>query len=245
MTMRTVSICLFSFVLLFSFRLYAGPVVYQSGIEQSLLIELYTSEGCSSCPPAERFLNQFKQHPQLWDKYVPVVFHVDYWNDLGWFDRFSKPEYSKRQRDYARIKNQRTVYTPAFIVNGENWRPRLFNRELSIPVKTVGHLTVTLNKPSIHVEYAPLDTDTGTLQLHIAVLGMNIHSNIRAGENSGKQAQHEFVVLSHDYYESNDNEWKLLWPKIDTTETTELSIAVWIDRPGNPAPIQSVGGPLP
>jgi hypothetical protein len=79
-----------------------------------LVLELFTSQGCSSCPPADRYLATLAKDPDL----APLSFHVDYWNDLGWRDPFSDPEYSARQRDYARALGSHRVYTPQLVVNG-------------------------------------------------------------------------------------------------------------------------------
>jgi len=65
------------------------PKTFESGDTQNSLIELFTSEGCSSCPPADAWISQLKESPDLWKKIVPVAFHVDYWNNLGWRDRFA------------------------------------------------------------------------------------------------------------------------------------------------------------
>src|SRR6476660_686425 len=71
---------------------------FESGDTQSMLIELFTSEGCSSCPPAEKWLSALKSNQDLWKKIVPVAFHVDYWDRLGWRDRFAKPDFTSRQQ---------------------------------------------------------------------------------------------------------------------------------------------------
>ena len=86
----------------------AEPTKFTSGAQQVAILELYTSEGCSSCPPAESWLNNLKASPDLWKHFVPVAFHVDYWNSLGWTDRWSSPEFSERQRDYAKLWRAKT-----------------------------------------------------------------------------------------------------------------------------------------
>src|SRR5215470_18364762 len=96
--------------------------VFESGETQSTLIELFTSEGCSSCPPAEKWLSGLKSNQDLWKKIVPVAFHVDYWDRLGWRDRFAKPEFTSRQQHYAAAWGGDAVYTPGFVVNGKEWR---------------------------------------------------------------------------------------------------------------------------
>ena len=75
--------------------------VFETGNTQSTLIELFTSEGCSSCPPAEKWMSGLKSNQDLWKKIIPVTFHVDYWDHLGWRDRFAKPEFTSRQQRYA------------------------------------------------------------------------------------------------------------------------------------------------
>src|SRR5271156_2248162 len=100
----------------------AAPIQFQSSERQVALVELYTSEGCSSCPPAESWLSKLKNKPGLWSDFVPVAFHVDYWNGLGWRDKLSSEEYSERQRNYARDWSEDEVYTPEFVLNGKEWR---------------------------------------------------------------------------------------------------------------------------
>ena len=74
---------------------------FESNNEQVSLIELYTSEGCSSCPPAERWLSKLADDESLWSHFVPLAFHVDYWDYIGWKDPYASKEYSQRQRRYA------------------------------------------------------------------------------------------------------------------------------------------------
>ena len=104
----------FTLLISFSSLLYA-EVMISSPETRVNVLELYTSEGCSSCPPADKYISELKSHPGLWTSLIPVAFHVDYWNYIGWEDRFSSPEYSARQRRYARSKNLKTVYTPGCI----------------------------------------------------------------------------------------------------------------------------------
>jgi hypothetical protein len=97
-------------------------VTFDSGETQTSLIELFTSEGCSSCPPAEKWISNLKSNPDLWKKIVPVAFHVDYWDHLGWRDRFSKQEFTERQRRYAATWGGDSIYTPGYVLNGREWR---------------------------------------------------------------------------------------------------------------------------
>src|SRR5947208_15491894 len=96
--------------------------VFESGDTQSTLIELFTSEGCSSCPPAEKWMSGLKSNQDLWKKIIPVTFHVDYWDHLGWRDRFAKPEFTSRQQRYAAAWGGDSVYTQGLVVNGKEGR---------------------------------------------------------------------------------------------------------------------------
>ena len=102
--------------------LTAENLSYESSAKRTELLELYTSEGCSSCPPADRWLSKLLQDQALWTAFIPVAFHVDYWDYIGWKDRFARSTYSQRQRRYAREQSLRTVYTPGFILNGKPTR---------------------------------------------------------------------------------------------------------------------------
>src|SRR5499427_291609 len=115
---------LLKFVTMISLSLSARaePIVLQSTENQVTLLELFTSEGCSSCPPAEKWLSGLKADQELWKKIIPVAFHVDYWDRLGWRDRFAKPEFTSRQQHYAAAWGGDSVYTPGFVVNGKEWR---------------------------------------------------------------------------------------------------------------------------
>ncbi|MGJ8664273.1 MAG: DUF1223 domain-containing protein, partial [Marinicella sp.] len=91
--------CLLLFLMISKLSL-AAQWETSSADEQTTLIELFTSEGCSSCPPADAFLSQFQNSDDLWNQYIPIAFHVDYWDYIGWKDVFASPEFSARQRSH-------------------------------------------------------------------------------------------------------------------------------------------------
>src|SRR5690348_12165742 len=89
------------------------------------LLELYTSEGCDTCPPAEEWLSKLERDPRLWKQLVPLAFHVDYWDYLGWKDPFDSHAYTARQQAIAAGADSlagRVIYTPQFVVDGKDWR---------------------------------------------------------------------------------------------------------------------------
>jgi hypothetical protein len=91
----------------------------RSGPQQVAMVELFTSQGCSSCPPADQWMSQLITRDGLWTDYVPLAFHVDDWDDIGWKDPFASPEHSERQRQYADEGGLDFVYTPGFLINGQ------------------------------------------------------------------------------------------------------------------------------
>lgn len=224
-------------------RLHSGP-------ERTLMIELYTSEGCSSCPPAEKYLNSFVAHPRLWTTYVPLAFHVDYWDYLGWKDRFARPDNAQRQRLYAQRASARTVYTPDFVVNGEHWRPGLFRRDPDPQVSgrgdgadgNAGELSVTVRDGRFMANYTPANIGKPPLVFHIAVLGMGLTSDIQTGENRGRESRHEFVVLSHQRVSGTGLAWNGTLPDIADFAAPAYSLAAWVSRSDDPTPLQAAGG---
>ncbi|MDA1044524.1 MAG: DUF1223 domain-containing protein, partial [Verrucomicrobia bacterium] len=92
-----------------------------STVTRVSLVELFTSEGCSSCPPAEAWLGSHIKREGLWTTFIPVAFHVDYWDDMGWKDRFASPVFTHRQRRYKDAWAGRYMYTPAVVVQGLEW----------------------------------------------------------------------------------------------------------------------------
>ena len=177
-----------------------------SGSQQTTLLELYTSEGCSSCPPADHWLSKFKSDRRLWQKIVPVAFHVDYWNWLGWHDRFSNPTYSARQHNYRRYNYLNVVYTPGFVRNGREWRGWFEQQNLPINNTDVGILKAKINKTGIQAKFTPSRPIQKPLVLNIALLGFNQTSNIQQGENRGQLLKHDFVVM--DFHQLPQSTYK-------------------------------------
>lgn len=225
--------------------LYAEPVFLESGNNKNTLVELYTSEGCSSCPPAEEFLNNLKDKSELWKKLIPVAFHVDYWDYIGWKDRFAKKEFGQRQSHYASLKRASTVYTPAFIINGLSWRPGLFSRSIPVEKSSAGNLVVSINKNTLQANYTSVTKNHFPLKLNIAILGMGLTSHIQRGENQGRDSEHEFVVVGFKSVNSNNLKWNTTFPELHNKDAKEYATAIWVSEVNNPTPIQVVGSLLP
>jgi hypothetical protein len=226
-------------------ELPASPMpatTFESGETQTTLIELFTSEGCSSCPPADAWLSKLKNNPDLWKRVVPVAFHVDYWNRLGWPDRFSRPEFTDRQRRYAAGWRIDSVYTPNFVVNGQEWKGWFNNGMLSTRPGKTGKLRVTINGNS-DVAATFESAQAEPLKLEVALVGANLESDVKRGENSGRKLRHDFVVL--DLIQTDMTKESSHWtgsialPKQSGDEKPS-ALAAWISEKG--VPIQATGG---
>jgi len=168
------------------------------------LVELYTSEGCSSCPPADDWLRRLPAGTGI----VALAFHVDYWDYLGWRDRFADPRYSKRQQEQARHDGSSGVFTPQIVLDGRAW-PGWYRA--GAPAALVD--PATGSEASMHLTAdAPLlagtplrlhlDTafahagDTAAYRNYVALTEDGLSSQVRAGENRGVLLRHDHVVRS-------------------------------------------------
>ena len=221
---------------------FGEVLVLDSGTRQVSLLELYTSQGCSSCPPAERWLNDWVDDARLWNEVVPIALHVDYWDYLGWQDPYANPANGERQREHVRAGRARTVYTPGFFLNGREWRgwtlrlpPRASGRE-------PGRLGVTIDGNTVT---ATFPHDGRNLELHVALLGFGIDTRVSRGENRNHTLRQEFVALTHDVHASRDGRWRVVLPATDAAVAKRLGIALWVSAAGDVRPLQATGGWLP
>ena len=210
------------------------------------LLELYTSEGCSSCPPADRWISKLRDDPRLWREVVPVAFHVDYWDYIGWHDRFASPVYSNRQRDYARSRHVSTVYTPGFVLAGKEWRSWFILPVLRLNNGVdAGRLSLSVEEGRGSMVFAPTDPVSGELEAHVAVLGFDLKTEVRAGENHGRTLEHDFVVLGYRSLaairDKSTHTASFSLPDV-TAQSERKAIAAWVSPRGDPRPIQVVGG---
>lgn len=218
---------------------------FESGEAQVPLIELYTSEGCSSCPPADRWLSNLTKNKDLWSGFVPMAFHVDYWDYIGWKDRFASREYSQRQRRYAAEYGERTVYTPGMRKGGEEWRSwRVLGKPVNNDSEQVGKLVLNVDEGGrFSAEFDSLGSDSG-LQLNVAILGIGLSSEVTRGENTGRTLDHDFVVLGISSYGSaRTGKWSGDLPKA-SVNAPGYAVAAWITRDGRLTPVQATGGYL-
>ena len=182
----------------------AAECTVRSGPEANALIELYTSEGCSSCPPADRWLSSFVAAR---DKHVvPLAFHVSYWDYIGWKDLFADERYTERQRAFAKATGARSVYTPQVILGGRDYSA--WSRSNAVREAIEG---VKAKRAGASIELTPRATRAGGVEGEVAaqvLAGANprdvalvvaltqdgLSSKVTAGENRGEKLDHNFVV---------------------------------------------------
>ena len=171
---------------------------FQSGPGRVQLLELYTSEGCSSCPPAESWFSNFKKDPALWKQIVPISFHVDYWDHIGWKDPLASRRFSERQRAYAASWNKDTVYTPGFVLNGKEWKGWFSQqRPATTSPQAPGLLSIeSTDGTTWTLQFKPDPAESrSSFYLHAVSLGFDQSIDVKAGENKGRRLSHDFVVL--------------------------------------------------
>ena len=214
---------------------------FASGSQQTTLVELFTSQGCSSCPPAERWLGDLKDDPRLWREIIPVALHVDYWDYIGWRDTYADPRFSARQRRYHSEDAIGSVYTPGFVVNGREWRGWFQRRALPVATTESGDLQLSLTGRQLKASYTPGQAGA-TLKLHVALLGTGLAVDVAQGENSGRRLAQDFTALQLIALSSTDGNWSMTLPEIDLPDGARPAIAAWVSDAATQRPLQAVGG---
>jgi hypothetical protein len=231
MTRWLVFICLIGGAL----SAWAGDRVFESAPQRTHLIELFTSQGCSSCPPAEAWLSKLKNEPRLWKDFVPIAFHVDYWDRLGWRDPFAAKEWTARQYQYSEAWKNESVYTPGFVLDGREWMERNVPRASS---EKSGALKLSIVNGRVVAEFVPSDGATKDVDLHVATLGFDLRTKVTAGENSGRNLGQDFVVLSLTNQKMSNGKTEFAF----NPDSRAGALAAWITSPNQLDPIQTVGG---
>ncbi|PCE27599.1 DUF1223 domain-containing protein [Paraburkholderia acidicola] len=185
----------------------AGQCIAHSPAHRVALVELYSSEGCNSCPPADNWLGQWKQGGAA-QGVVPLALHVDYWNSLGWTDRFSQHRFTERQQTLTDVAGAHTIYTPEVFVAGREMRhwssaDSFADRVRQIVAQPASADVAVELKPRAGSPSGAFDIDAqftshaataDPLNAYVAVYENALTSQVRAGENSGATLHHERVV---------------------------------------------------
>ncbi|MDN5213811.1 DUF1223 domain-containing protein [Fulvivirgaceae bacterium BMA12] len=229
-------------ILAFTF-LSEMPVSNENKDSGFALVELFTSQGCSSCPAADAYLSRLIERAELKNQRIMALsFHVSYWNRLGWKDPFSNQKFTARQQRYARVFGNNTIYTPQLIVNGdkafESSRPNVIDKGIEIGLNTAPgfHIKVDnikMKQDALHFTIN-LNAPGEGLDLNLALVERGLTTVIRAGENGGKTLTHDNVVRSFDSWSwnwGNSKTGKLSLP--EAIDMKNASLIVYLQSPDN------------
>jgi len=229
----------------------AEKLTVVSSPQQTAVVELYTSEGCSSCPPADQWLEALIDVPKEDLDVLALAFHVDYWDYLGWKDRFGSPKHTSRQRQLGANNNQGSIYTPEFFVDGAEARgTRKIIEKIRISNNKAAvlrlKLSVSRKDETLQLELQTTrdNAPSGTLHSRFIVYESQLASNVKRGENSGEILRHQQVVryMSSALQLEDDSQHEI---RIDPDWQLEnIGIAALITSPGNETYLQAVHTPI-
>jgi hypothetical protein len=204
--LRRIALAIMALLTLLPADVLAVRCSAESGARRVPLLELYTSEGCDSCPPVDRWVSSLPSRGLSAGQVVTLAFHVDYWNYLGWTDPYARSEFSARQRAASQRSQARVVYTPQLLLNGKDYRRGFFKDtfagEIAALNRTKPGARILLNTA---IESAGILSIGGSatvpdpagredVRAYLALYENRLTDDIKAGENRGKRLRHDFVV---------------------------------------------------
>ncbi len=247
----------FAVTLLQGLTLNAAECRVESGKNRVALLELYTSEGCSSCPPADKWLSQLTKQDIGTDKLIPLSLHVDYWNYIGWKDPYSAAAYTQRQRQVAQRNRLRSIYTPQMVFNGRDYRDwrgenikQLLDEVNSWPAAakiTVNWQPRSNKNITATITSELLDKTDASSTLFVALYENNLVSNVTAGENDGRTLQHDYVVrkMFAISFLGEKNLSKQVTMQIQSDwNKNNLGIAVFVQQSSDGVILQALASPV-
>ncbi len=190
-----------TFALFISSNVFAKTYQASSSKHPVALIELYTSQGCSSCPPAEKWLGELEKSGVKSNQAVPLALHVDYWDYIGWEDEYSKKYFTERQYQYRRTNHSESVYTPQIMFNGNDVRRVNFGSSLSELGKKNASVAFHVkadaankNNVKVAIDFTKIDDVAKNSNVVVVLAESNLIGHIKAGENAGRTLKHNHVV---------------------------------------------------
>ena len=230
----------------------------ESGRQRVPLLELYTSEGCDSCPPADHWLSMLSVRGVSPHRVLALAFHVDYWNHLGWTDPFARPEFSERQRDAARRNRARLVYTPQFLLDGADYRRSRLRDDFSERLAAIGSRPAGAfiragihgkdPQQSLHLTVNGIDPAHRSLaRVYWAIYENRLASAVSAGENRGKRLEHDAAVrhLAGPYTTNAEGILALAAPlrKERNWKIADLHLAIFVQQAATGETLQALSLP--
>lgn len=224
-----------------------------TGVGPVAVVELYTSEGCSSCPPADRWLSALRedQHPGL--RVVPLALHVPYWDYIGWKDPYASPLFESRQRQAARQARATTVYTPQVMVNGQDfraWDGAGFSRRLDEIARQPAPATLAVTSRSVSngVEAQVSGTAPSGARVVLVSTQSGLTSDVRAGENQGARLTHDHVARAWLELGTVGPEgrfdWRRLIPAVPEHGAARSGLTALVEDPATGRILQAVVLPV-
>ncbi len=210
--------------------LLAAPVLAEN---DPVVVELFTSQGCSSCPPADRILHDLVKR----DDVIGLALHVDYWDYIGWKDEFADPDHTTRQRAYARQGGRSMIYTPQMVINGQQdivgAQLRELNRLIDAHLKAAPKASVNTSRSGndVVVDVTPVDLPVGeTYDVRVVQYSPMRHASIRRGELAGHELDYANVVESWQ----SAGQWDGVAPqRFSTVLTSDLPAVVLVQKTGH------------
>jgi hypothetical protein len=209
-----------------------APVSAQS--QPVVVVELFTSQGCSSCPPADAFMEELVANPAV----IPLALHVDYWDYIGWKDIFAQAAFTERQKAYATAISSRTIYTPQMIVNGaeriEGNNPNAVNMVVANHLAQAATMSLVLQRDgdTLAITATADRPDTTAYDVHLVRYKPAETVEITRGENAGRTLTYHNIVT----------DWQVLgqWTpdsplSVSAPVTGDEPVVVIIQKPGNDA----------
>lgn len=217
-----------------------STLIYGQSEKGIVVVELFTSEGCSSCPPADKLLSSIVANNHDEVEVIALSFHVDYWDYIGWKDPYAKRDYTIRQRAYARKFGLNTIYTPQMIVNGKHefvgssrseWNKAYTNERQTDP--SVELEISIVSKSSTSVTFSVKSKQSTNSQINVAVVEKNLAQDVKRGENRGRRLSHDNVVRSFDTrsFDGKENTFTLQLP--DGLKGQDASLIVYSQSADN------------
>ena len=189
--------------------LLMAPVAVEA--DGPVVVELFTSQGCSSCPPADRLLAELSTH----DYVLALALHVDYWDYMGWKDIFAQPAFSERQRNYARAWRERSVYTPQMVVQGVSYMVGSRADEIKRKIMqfedspSLVNLSVETVRDGARIEMAPVDVAVAASNVYLVRYSPGEEVMIERGENAGKTILYVNIVEAWETLDEWDGSGRL------------------------------------
>jgi hypothetical protein len=217
------------------------------------VVELFTSEGCSSCPPAERVLGELARDAQRDGRPVlTLAFHVDYWNHSGWADRFSDPAFSRRQEQYAKALNINDIYTPQMIVNGTvqfvGSDRRAADQAIDAALAKAQSAPVALNVSGSqrdgYAVHTTAKSDEPGAVVNVALVEQGLSTEVKSGENKGRRLEEPSVVRWFKSVPLSEAA-EVVVPSLPEVKAQNASVIVYVQRSGNGMVLGAATAPLP